>query len=92
MTCNQNASFDDKQQMTDLLSSQKFLTGVYNTYCCEAATPALKQTLMAIMEDEHRIHGELFSEMSQKGWYTVEKAEETKLNSTKQQFGQKMTV
>lgn len=85
-------TFDEKQRLTDLLSSEKFLTGVYNTYCCEASTGAVKSCLWTVLEDEHRIHGEIFDEMQTRGYYTVEAAENTKLNETKQTFSQGVTV
>ncbi|MBQ7335247.1 MAG: spore coat protein [Clostridia bacterium] len=92
MEMNQNVSMNDEEKLTDLLSTQKFLTGVYNTYCCEAATVAVKNCLNSILEDEHRIHEEIFNEMTARGWYQTEKAEEAKINSTKQKFAQKVTV
>ena len=81
----------EQEQMTDLLSSEKFLTGVYNTYCCEASTGAVRQALCSILQDEHRIQEEIFSEMNTRGWYPLEKAEEAKINSTKQKFSQNIT-
>ena len=89
---NQTPAFNEEQKMTDLLSSEKYMTSVYNTYCCESATPAVKNCLCSLLQDEHRMQDELFCEMSTRGWYTVEKAEDQKLNSAKQQFGQNVTV
>ncbi len=82
----------EKELMTDLLSSEKFLTGVYNTYCCEAATSTVKSTLMSLLQDVHRMQEEIFGEMSSRGWYQLEKAEEQKLNSEKQKFSQMAIV
>ena len=77
---------NEKAVLTDLLSSQKFITGAYNTFCCEAAEPTVRNCLLSVLKDEHRIQAELFNTMSQKGFYTVQKAEQTKLNAAKQQF------
>lgn len=85
-------SLTEEQRLTDLLSSQKFLTGVYNTYCCEAATSAVKCTLMSILQDEHRIQEEIFNAMNSRGMYPLEKAEDAKVNTTKQKFAQTATV
>lgn len=83
----QNTSgMSEKEVLTDLLSSQKFITGAYNTFCCEAAEPSVKNCLMSMLEDEHRIQQELFQTMSQKGFYQTEKAEENKIQQAKQQF------
>ncbi len=84
-------TLSEKERMNDLLSSEKYLTAVYNTYCCETATASLKSTLMSILEDEHRIGGEIFQEMNNRGWYPVEKAEENKITSAKMQFAQSVS-
>lgn len=83
---------NEQQTMNDLLSTQKFLTGAYNSYCNEAATSAVRSTLTAILADEHRIQEQIFNEMSARGYYPLEKAEENKISSTKQKFAQKATV
>lgn len=90
MNCNQ--TMKEKELLTDLLCSQKFVTGVYNTYCNEASTPAMRSCLSSILQDEHRIQEEIFNEMSSKGYYKVEMAEETKLSAEKQKFSQNVTV
>ncbi len=78
-----------KEVMTDLLTSEKYLSGMYNTCCNETATVSLRSTLMSILEDEHRIGEEIFNEMNTRGWYPVEKAEENKINSARMKFAQK---
>ena len=82
----------EQEQMTDLLSSEKFLTGVYNTYCCEASTGAVRQALCSILQDEHRIQEEVFSEMNARGWYAPETAKEEKLLTVKQKFAKTVSV
>ena len=84
MNCNQ--TMKEKELLTDLLCSQKFVTGVYNTYCNEASTPAMRSCLSSILQDEHRIQEEIFNAMSTRGMYPTEKAEETKINAAKQKF------
>lgn len=76
----------EQEAATDLLNTQKFMTGVYNTYYCEAATPELKNCISRILADEHQIHEKVFDEMRAHGWYVLEKAEDAKLNSTRQKF------
>lgn len=91
METKQTVAFNEEQRMTDLLSTQKFLTGAYNSYYCEAATGTVKNCLSSILQDEHRIQEEIFNEMSNRGWYPLEKAEEAKINSAKQKFSQSAT-
>ena len=90
MDCNKMMT--EQEMMTDLLSTEKFLTGVYNTFCCEAATPAVKACLMSLLQETHRMQEELFSEMSAHGWYKTEPAEDNKLMQEKQKFGNAVTV
>lgn len=89
---NNMSTMNEQQKLTDLLCSQKFLTGTYDSYCCESATESVKSTLSSILEDEHRIQQEIFTEMNNRGFYPLEKAEETKLDSTKQKFAKSVTM
>ncbi len=81
---------NEQQCITDLLCSEKYLTEVYNTYACEAATPAVKSCLINTLTETHRMQEELFNEMSNRGWYPVEKAEEAKINQAKQKYSVKV--
>ena len=89
---NSNQPMQEKEMMTDLLCSQKFVTSLYNTFCNEASTPAMRSCLSSILQDEHRVQEEIFNEMSNKGYYKVEMAEETKLNAEKQKYAQTVTA
>ena len=82
----QNSGFDDKMMMSDLLNAEKQMTAVYNTFLCESETTEVMNCLSGILNDEHSIKNEIFQEMSSKGWYKTQKAEESKLNQAKQQF------
>jgi len=78
--------FDEEARMTDLLNSQKYITGVYNNCLCETETQELKNCLSAILMDEHRIQEDIFSKMQQKGWYQTEKAQDSKIMETKTKY------
>ena len=78
----------DREQITDLLTSQKGMTGAYNTFCNETATPSLRACMLSILRDEHTIGEELFNTMSQRNWYPVEQAEDNKVQKAKDQFSQ----
>lgn len=82
----QNNMFDEKAKMTDLLTSEKHLTSAYNTFLCESETTEVMNCLSGLLEDTHSIKNELFEELSSKGWYKTEKAEDTKISQAKQQF------
>lgn len=87
----QNNAFDEKLKMTDLLTSQKTLCSLYNTFCCEAADTEVRNSLADLLADEHRIQTELFSEMSARGWYQTEKAEDGKIQSERMKFASAVT-
>lgn len=84
-----NQSFADREQLTDLLNSQKFLTGRYNESLNEAATPEFRATLTSILAEEQQIQNRIFNEMSQRGFYQVCMAEEQKIQKTKDQYAPK---
>lgn len=78
--------FDDKEKMMDALSSQKFISSDYTTFVNEAATPEFKTCLQNILNEELDIAHNLWCEMNTRGWYPVEKADDNKLQTTKNQF------
>ena len=84
-----NQSFADREQLTDLLNSQKFTTGIYNGNLNEAATPEVRATLTSILAEEQQIQNRIFNEMSERGFYNVCKAEEQKIQKTKDQYAPK---
>ena len=81
-----NCTLAGKEIMNDLLMGEKYLSGMYNTYLLECATPEVRQTLCSLLTDTHSAAQQLFEEMNSRGWYPVTKAEEQKLTQTKQQF------
>ena len=83
---NQGACFGDRELMTDVLSSQKFVTENYNTFANECSTPAIRSEFMNILTDEHQIQHEVFCELQKRGWYTVEPADQNKLNQARMKF------
>ena len=82
-----NASFQDQEMITDVLSTQKFITGDYNTVANEASAQNVKDTFMSILDDEHNIQHEIYLEMAKRGWYQTEAAEDNKVQQAKQKFG-----
>lgn len=81
-----NQTFGDKEIMTDLLNSQKTITGGYNTGANEAAGAPLKAEFMNILNEEHQIQHEVFLEMQKRGWYSPAQAEQQKISQAKQKF------
>ena len=81
-----NNILSDKDCLTDALNAQKYATGHYNEFACEAATTEVRACVMSILNEEHKMQEELFDEMHSRGWYKTESAEQQKLDTTKNQF------
>lgn len=79
-------SFGEKEILTDALSSQKFVTDNYNTFANECSNPSVKNEFIDILNEEHQIQFEIFSEMNKRGWYPTQPAEQQKISQTKQKF------
>ena len=78
--------FGDREIMTDVLSSQKFVTDGYNTSTNECATPAVRSDFLNILTEEHQLQNEIFCELHKRGWYQTEAADQNKVNQTKQKY------
>lgn len=62
---------EDKTLLDDLLSTEKYVSGLYDTTIFESADPKVRQALQHIQKDE-QIHGEkLFNYMNSHGMYNV---------------------
>ncbi len=79
-------NFVDKDRLCDTLSSQKNITGLYNTSANECASKALKSELLNILSEEHQIQHEVFTEMQNRGWYMVQAAKQEEIIQAKQKF------
>lgn len=79
-------AMQDQEMMHDALSSEKQMTGLYNTFANECATTAIRDEMMNLLHDEHAIQADLFMEMQKRGWYPTPPAEDQKVQSLKQKF------
>ncbi|HHX10631.1 MAG TPA: spore coat protein [Firmicutes bacterium] len=60
---------DDAAMCQDMLMTEKFISGVYDTSVFESANPRLRRDLQKIQEDEQK-HGEkIFNYMQEHGYY-----------------------
>ena len=78
--------FTEKEILTDCLSSQKHITASYNTYAGECVSEQLRNAFLNILDDEHRIQADIFTDISSNGWYSVTPAEQQKVQQAKQKF------
>ena len=78
--------FSEQDMMTDVLSTQKFMTAGYNTFAGEASECKVKDAFMSLLNEEHAIQHDLFVEMKNRGWYQTENAPQNKIDQTKTKF------
>lgn len=76
----------EKDILRDCLSSQKLMTSNYNNYAGECANEQLRNAFLNILDDEHRIQADLFTDMNSNGWYPVQPADQQKLQQTRQKY------
>ncbi len=79
-------NFGDKEILNDALNSEKHLTSTYNTFANECANPQLRGALMQLLNDEHAIQFDVFTEMHNRGFYPTPMADQQKIDQAKQKF------
>ena len=79
-------NMQDKELMTDVLSSQKLMAANYSTFATECATPCVREDMLMLLREEHDIQADIYKEMSNRGWYAVQPAEQQKIAQAKQKF------
>ena len=72
--------------MQDALTSQKHVTDTYNTFANECANPTLRDDFLNILNEEHQIQADVFSEMQRRGWYQIAPADQQMIDQTKQKY------
>ncbi|MDF2632177.1 MAG: spore coat protein [Caproiciproducens sp.] len=81
-----NAQMQEKEILNDVLASEKAVTGAYNNFANECATPNVRDEFMRILTEEHQIQADVFDEMQKRGWYPTPAAEQQKIQQAKQKF------
>ena len=83
---NSNNTFTDREIMDDILTSQKHISGSYNTYSNECVNQQLQNDMLNILKEEHSIQFTVFEEMQKRGWYRPGAAQAQMINETKTKF------
>lgn len=81
-----NLSLTDQEIMNDINSSQKHISGIYNSYASECANEKLRDDMLCILREEHNIQSSIFTEMEKRGWYAPPAAEQQKIDQAKTKF------
>lgn len=81
-----NQCWTDREIMDDVLTSQKHITDVYNTFSNECVNQQLQADMMTILKEEHNMQFDVFSDMQKRGWYSPAAAEQQKITEAKTKF------
>ena len=76
----------DQDMMLDMLSEEKALIGGYGTFIPEAACPQLRQVLTQNFNECVQNQYDIFSQMSQLGWYPTKDAPAADVAAAQEKF------
>ena len=77
---------NDKDLMENILQLNKGVCSLFLSGTQEASTTTVHQAFCAALNDTLRMQDTLYGKMSEKGWYSAEQAEQTKIDALKQKF------
>lgn len=77
---------DDRNLMEDVLLQTKGVCDLYLHGAIESSTPNIHKAFETALTESIRMQNELYSKMSQKGWYPSDQVEQQKIQQLKQQF------
>lgn len=77
---------DDKMIMEDILTTAKSLADLYLHGTIESETVNVHQAFDRRLCDTLAIQNEIYTKMSQRGWYTMQQAPQQQIDQTRQKF------
>lgn len=77
---------EDKVIMDNILSATKGACDLMMHGAIESSTPAVHSTFKASLNDCIAMQNEIYSKMSQKGWYPMQQAKQQEIDAAKQKF------
>lgn len=60
----------DKDLLNDMLMTEKYVSGTYETAIMESANEGVRNALRQIQDEEQQHAKMIFDAMNQRGWYT----------------------
>ncbi|MDL4839920.1 spore coat protein [Aquibacillus rhizosphaerae] len=77
---------NDRDFVNDMLTTEKYITDAYSTALNEASNQAIYQDVASIFQETQNCQRDLYNLMFKNGWYSLEKAEQQKIQQAYQQF------
>ena len=81
---------NDKDYMNSLLSSLKEMVKNYSVALTEASNETLYSEYKTMFDEYSKLQREVYEVMFRKGWYSLEKAEQQKLDKKYQTLNQEL--
>ena len=80
------AEMNDRDFINDMLATEKYMTASYSTALNEVSNQTLYQDLATIFKETQDCQRRLFEVMFKNGWYSLEIADQQKMQQAYQQF------
>ena len=77
---------DDKTLMEDVLLSSKGICDLYLHGTIESSTANVHSAFDCALSDCLRMQDDIYTKMSEKGWYPTQPVEQQKISQVKQKF------
>jgi spore coat protein CotF len=77
---------NDRDFINDLLTTEKYMTTSYSMALHEASHQGLYNDILNIFTETEKCQRDLYDLMFKKGWYSIEAADQQKLQQSYQQF------
>jgi spore coat protein CotF len=85
-TVPKTAEMNERDFLNDMLASEKYMTASYSTALNEVSNQTLYQDIATIFKETQDCQRLLFEAMFQNGWYSLEVADQQKMEQAYQQF------
>lgn len=76
----------DKDLMQNMLLLEKGVCDLYMHGSIEASTQNINQAFKTALNESLTMQDSIYQQMSAKGWYSADNAEQDKINQTRQKF------
>lgn len=80
--------YTEKEVLADGLCAQKGATSLFDKAANECVHDNVRETILKILEEEHKIQVDVFNMMHKKGFYETPAADAQKVAQVKQKYAQ----
>lgn len=81
-----NEQMSERDFINDILTTEKYMTDAYSTAMNEASCQNIYQDISSIFNETQDCQRNLYNQMFKNGWYSIEAADQQKMQQTYQQF------